>query len=117
MRTPIAVLLAAMMAWLGATAAARADSPLFHPSPRALAAAGDDDPPPRNASRAVKEPAADAAPKEETPIYKKWWFWALTAAVVGGTVAFGVAKFKPAVHLPHACPPAAVACFGDGRSP
>ncbi|HXU82873.1 MAG TPA: hypothetical protein VN914_15845 [Polyangia bacterium] len=110
------VALAAVMAW--APALARADSPLLHPSQRALAAAGDDEPPPHADPRAQKAtPARKAEPEEETPIYKKWWFWALTGAVVGGTVIFGVAAFKPAQHLPAACDPMAVACFGDGRPP
>jgi hypothetical protein len=110
----MAVLLAAVMAWTAATA--RADSRLFHPSARALAAAGDDEPPPHEDPLKVKpKPVKKAEPEEEAPVYKKWWFWALTAAVVGGTVIFGVSTFKPAQHLPAACPPMAVACFGDGR--
>jgi hypothetical protein len=108
----IAVLLAALMGWTAATA--RADSRLLHPSPRALAAA-DDEPPAHEDSRAVKPRPVKAAPEDEAPVYKKWWFWALTAAVVGGTVLFGVTTFKPAQHLPTACPPTTVACFGDGR--
>lgn len=117
MTTRIAVLLAALMCWLATTATARADSPLLHPSQLALAAA-DDEPPPREDRRAAKKQAVEKeVPAEEAPIYKKWWFWALTAAVVGGTVIVGVTTFKPATHLPHACPPTAVACFGDGRNP
>jgi hypothetical protein len=117
MTTPIAGLLAAMMVWLAGTATARADSPLLRPSQYALAAADDEDPPPREDPRALKKKPVEAVPQDEKPIYKTWWFWALTAAVVGGTVAFGVSTFKPAAHLPNACPPTAVACFGDGRTP
>jgi hypothetical protein len=107
----IAVLLVAVMAW---SAAASADSRILHPSTRALAAA-DDEPPPHLDPRTVKPKPVKAVPEEEKPVYKKWWFWALTAAVVGGTVIFGVSTFKPAQHLPTACPPMDVACFGDGR--
>jgi hypothetical protein len=115
-----AVLAAGMLVWLGGPELARADTPLLHPSARALAAGDDEDPPPHGEDpRAVakKKAVKEAAPEEEAPVYKKWWFWALTAAVVGGTVAFGVTTFKPAAHLPHACPPTSVACFGDGRAP
>jgi hypothetical protein len=88
----------------------------MHPSARALAMAGDDEPPPHEDPRAVKkQPVKVAGPAEEAPLYKKWWFWALTAAVVGGTVIFGVTTFKPAVHVPNACPVGTIACFGDGR--
>ena len=114
----IAVVLAGMLVWLGGTELARADTPLLHPSVGALAAADDDEPPPREDPRAAARKKAVKAevPEEEAPVYKKWWFWALTAAVVGGTVIFGVTTFKPAAHLPHACPPTSVACFGDGRN-
>lgn len=97
--------------------AAGADSPLLHPSVRALAAADDDEPPPHEDPRAVKkkEVIKPAAPVEETPVFKKWWFWALTAAVVGGVVIVGVTTFKPAPHVPQACQPGTVTCFGDGR--
>jgi hypothetical protein len=115
MTTRVAGLLVGLMLLAGA-AAARAESPLMHPSVRALAAADDDEPPPHEDARTVKKKEAKtAAPAEEAPVYKKWWFWALTAAVVGGTVIFGVTTFKPAQHLPAACSPTAVACFGDGR--
>jgi hypothetical protein len=110
----IVALLIGLMLWTGTTAA-RADSRLLHPSTRALAAA-DDDEPPLHRQRDAK-PVIKKAPAEETPVYKKWWFWALTAAVVGGTVIFGVSTFKPAAHLPNACAAGTQACFGDGRAP
>ena len=110
----VAVLLAALMAWTGATA--RADGRLLHPSQRALAAAGDDEPPAHEDNPLkVKPHPVKAVPEEEAPVYKKWWFWAITGAVVGGAVIFGAATFKPAQHLPMACPETVVACFGDGR--
>jgi hypothetical protein len=112
----MAALLVGLMLWVGP--AARAESPLYHPSVRALAAA-DDDEPPRHEDRLARkrQPVKEAAPVEEAPIYKKWWFWALAGAVVGGTVIFGVATFKPAQHVPSACPVGTLACFGDGRMP
>jgi hypothetical protein len=109
----VAVLLVAVMTWTAATA--RADGRVFHPSQRALAAAGDDEPPPHLDPKAVKPKPVKAVPEDEAPVYKKWWFWAVTAAVVGGTVIFGVSTFKPAQHLPRACSPTAVVCFGDGH--
>jgi hypothetical protein len=113
MRTTVVALLVGAM--LVATASARAESPLFQPSARALAAAGDDEPPPHMDRRAVTKVEKPATPTQEVPIYKAWWFWALTAAVVGSTVVFGVVTFKPAPHAPMACMPDTVACFGDGR--
>jgi hypothetical protein len=113
MRTALSALLVGAVL-LGGTSSARADSPLFHPTTRALAAA-DDEPPPHLDRRAAKKPEQPATPHEVVPVYKTWWFWALTAAVVGGTVVFGVATFKPAPHAPMACMPDSVACFGDGR--
>jgi hypothetical protein len=119
MTTRIAVFLLALLAWSSAWATPTgAPGPLFQPSARALAAADEEDPPPRDDPRLLqKKPDKEVVPQEETPIYKTWWFWALTAAVVGGTVVFGVSTFKPAEHFPHACPSNAVACFGDGRTP
>jgi len=110
----VAVLLAALMAWTAASA--RADSRVLHPSQRALAAAGDDEPPSHeeNPLKAKPQPVK-AVPAEEAPVYKKWWFWALTGAVVTGIVVFGVSTFKPTQHSPLACPNGVVACFGDGR--
>jgi hypothetical protein len=84
------------------------------PSARALAVA--DEPPPHADPRAVKPPPTQVTVvQDDTPVYKKWWFWALTAAVVGGTVAFGALTFTPAEPRPRACPPATRLCFGDGR--
>jgi hypothetical protein len=111
----IAVLLAAAMAWTASTA--RADNRLFHPSPRALAAAGEEEPPPHEDDplKVKPQPVKPTVPAEEAAIYKKWWFWALTAAVVGGIVIVGVTTFKPAQHTAMACPSGTVACFGDGH--
>jgi hypothetical protein len=117
MTTRVAALVVGI-SFLCAGTIARADSPLLHPSTRALAAADDEDPPPREDRRAVKkQPEKAVEAEDEAPVYKKWWFWALTAAVVGGTVIFGVATFKPADHPPKACMPGTVACFGDRRNP
>src|SRR3954454_11929787 len=98
----VAVVLAALMA--GTAATARADNRLMHPSQRALAAAGDDEPPSHQDRRPAKVQPVTPVPQEESPIYKKWWFWALTGAVVGGIVICGVATFKPTPHAPMACP-------------
>ena len=57
-----------------------------------------------------KKPVAD-----DTPVYKRWWFWALTAAVVGGTVALGVWAIEPTRTPAKNCAPGVIACFGDGR--
>jgi hypothetical protein len=115
MTTRVAGLLVGLMLLAGA-GAARAESPLMHPSVRALAAADDDEPPPHEDARTVKKKEAKtAAPAEEAPVYKKWWFWALSAAVVGVVTIAGVSTFKPAPHAPLACQPQTVTCFGDGR--
>ena len=52
---------------------------------------------------------------DERPYYKKWWFWALTAAVVGGTVALGVWAVEPTTKPAQSCEATAIACFGAGR--
>jgi hypothetical protein len=115
MRTRVLVLVVGLV-WLGGGLAARAESPLLHPSQRALAAA-DDEPPPYEDPRAVKKkPVQEAKPVEDdTPSYKRWWFWALAAAVVGAVTIVGVTTFKPAPHAPQACAPGTITCFGDGR--
>jgi hypothetical protein len=93
---------------------ALANDSLLRPSPRALAAA--DEPPPHVDRPTVARPAArPAVALDDSPVYKKWWFWALTAAVVGGTIAFGALTFTPAEPRPRACPATTLACFGDGR--
>jgi hypothetical protein len=82
---------------------------------RALAAADDDEPPPHQDPRAIKKQVKPTTPAEETPVFKKWWFWALTAAVVGTVAIVGASTFKPATHAAQACVPGTVTCFGDGR--
>jgi hypothetical protein len=114
MTTRTAALLVALIFATAAGRAAEANSPLLSPSWSALAAA-DEDPPLRPDHRPVKNPDEDrpVVPAEEVPVYKTWWFWALTAAVVGGVVIFGVTTFEAASHPPKACTPGTVACFGD----
>jgi hypothetical protein len=85
---------------------------------------GDDPPPPRaqvmeqkrreEAARALAE--QDRA-RAESPYYKKWWFWALTAAVVGGTLALGAWAVEPTTPPARACSAGVIGCFGDGRTP
>jgi hypothetical protein len=89
---------------------------LLRPSPRALAAA--DEPPPHVDPLAPKRPvpAQVVVQLDDAPVYKKWWFWVMTAAVIGGTVAFGALTFKPAEPHPRACPITTLVCFGDGRA-
>lgn len=113
MRTAAAIVTMAVLAALGPRA--WAENHRLAPSERALAAA-DDEPPPRDTRIVRRSTTATVAVADEAPVYKKWWFWALTAVVVGGTIAFGVATNEPPQHLPHACPPGTATCFGDGRS-
>ena len=64
------------------------------------------------------EAEAELARKQQqvdTPYYRKWWFWALSAAVVGGTVALGVWAVDPGTKPANACPAGVLVCFGDGR--
>lgn len=53
--------------------------------------------------------------EEESSVFKTWWFWALTAAVIGGTVALGVWAAQPEEQPAGLCSPNVIACFGDGR--
>jgi hypothetical protein len=115
MTTRVAALLVGLSFLARALPAVAAESPLLHPSARALAAADEDEPPPHEDPRAVKKQVVKAAPVEEAPVYKKWWFWALTAAVVGAVTVVGISTFKPAPHTPMACQPGTLTCFGDGR--
>ncbi len=74
--------------------------------------------------RRVREPAPDpslaaeaTAPvveEEETNVFTTWWFWVLTAAIVGGTVALGVMASQPTDKPANGCM-AGYLCFGDGR--
>ena len=93
-----------------------ANERLLEPSPRALAAADSDEPPPHVDPSAVrKAPPKPVMAADDVPVYKKWWFWAVTAAVVGGTVALGALTFTPMEPRPRACPATSAVCFGDGR--
>jgi hypothetical protein len=85
-----------------------------------------DDPPPREpppdtTSPALKDLNAKAAQNkaqqdaDEAPAYKKWWFWALSAVVVGGTIALGAWAAEPSTQPARGCDLGVLACFGDGR--
>jgi hypothetical protein len=88
------------------------------------AAPGPDNPPPTisevRAQKERDEAARLQAEKEKSqpasPYYKKWWFWALTAVVVGGTVALGAWAVEPSPQPARACSVGVIGCFGDGRS-
>ena len=89
---------------------------LLRPSPRALAAADKDEPPPHaDQAPLQRQPVKPVATDDDSPVYRKWWFWAVAAAVVGGTIAFGALTFTPADARPRACPTTSRLCFGDGR--
>jgi hypothetical protein len=95
--------------------AAPVDAPASSPTP-----AGDsDDPPPADDPGPVLDAEADKkavpVPEEERSVFKTWWFWALTAAIVGGTVALGVAAADTVDPTARNCAPTVSACFGDGR--
>jgi hypothetical protein len=90
----------------------------------AMVALADDPPPTHSEKLAQQQREAEAQAKAdektretvEKPYYKKWWFWALTAAVIGGTVALGVWAVEPTTVPARACSPGVIGCFGDGRS-
>jgi hypothetical protein len=94
-----------------------ANESVLKPSPRALAAADGDEPPPHADPAVKKAPPKPVAMADDVPVYKKWWFWVVTAAVVGGTVAFGALTFDAVQPRPTACPTTSRVCFGDGRLP
>ena len=79
-------------------------------------------PAPRSCRQKQREEAARAEAEKkkqeaDAPYYKKWWFWALTAAVVGGTVALGAWAVEPERPLrPAPAASGVIGCFGDGRS-
>jgi hypothetical protein len=99
-----------------APASTFAHEDLLKPSPRALAAADKDEPPPRlDQAPLERKPVKPVVADDDSPVYRKWWFWAVAAAVVGGTIAFGALTFTPAAAHPRACPPTTRLCFGDGR--
>ena len=93
------------------------------PSDASPTAADDDETPaalsgepaaPEAAEAEVKKPAV-MVNDEESSAFKTWWFWALAAAVVGGTVALGVWAAQPEDQPAGLCSPNVIACFGDGR--
>jgi hypothetical protein len=89
----------------------------------ALAQADETPPPTRSqvlAQQQREEAARAVAEKKkvqaDAPYYKKWWFWALTGAIVGGTVALGFWAIEPSPVPARACSLGVIGCFGDGRS-
>lgn len=68
------------------------------------------------APRGQTSRAGEVTVADETPAYKKWWFWALTAAVVGGTVALGTWAVDAGSDPAKGCAAGTVLCFGDGRT-
>jgi hypothetical protein len=98
------------------------------PSPTTPAAPaadpGPDNPPPTISEVRAQKEREEAArlqaekdkPEPASPYYKRWWFWVLTAAVVGGTVALGAWAVEPSPQPARACSLGVIGCFGDGRS-
>ncbi len=72
-------------------------------------------PEPTETDELLTKAPARPADDEEDSVFKTWWFWALTAAVVGGTVALGVWAAQPEDQPAGLCSPGVIACFGDGR--
>ena len=74
-------------------------------------------PAPNPADEALAKAAAQPVEDDEDDgsVFKTWWFWALSAVVVGGTVALGVWAAQPDDKAAGLCSPTAIACFGDGR--
>jgi hypothetical protein len=63
-----------------------------------------------------EEKARNKKPEpDDRPVFKRWWFWALTGAVVGGTALLGVWAIKGSTQPAKACSPGSIGCFGDGR--
>jgi uncharacterized membrane protein len=91
------------------------------PEPRRASSEADD--PPRTPPIPRSDPRAEAEAAEKQrkaelaaqPAYKRWWFWALTAVVVGGTAALGVWLVDSSDNPARKCSEGVVACFGDGR--
>lgn len=68
------------------------------------------------AAAAPTQTSGDLVVVDDTPAYKKWWFWALTAAVVGGTVALGKWAVDAGSDPAKGCAAGTRLCFGDGRT-
>jgi hypothetical protein len=58
---------------------------------------------------------AAVAPEDESPVYTKWWFWAITGAVVVGTVGLVVWASQPTDTPAKPCSAGTLVCFGEGR--
>jgi hypothetical protein len=107
-----------------ALAQAQAPASPAPPAPGAAPAPGPDNPPPtisevraqKEREEAARLQAEKQKPQPDSPYYKKWWFWVLTAAVVGGTVALGAWAVEPSPQPARACSLGVIGCFGDGRS-
>ncbi len=114
MKLTRSVALTVAVAFLCVVPAAQARQPL--PQRLLLVQADVDDPPPREETNPATPPPRQPKPivDDARPFHKQWWFWALAAVVVGGTVAIGVATYSSDKKLPHPCP-ADTVCFGDGR--
>lgn len=65
-------------------------------------------------SVAAGQPAS-AVPEDEAPVYKRWWFWALTGAVVVGTVGLVAWASQTTESPARPCAAGTLVCFGDGR--
>ena len=75
------------------------------------------DEPPVAGARELTDPPPQPPPADDIPVYKNFWFWVLTAAMVGGVITAGVVLDKPMPSKPHPCPmPMVTICFGDGRA-
>jgi hypothetical protein len=120
-RKVVAVATLAALAGLVPAGAARADLP---PNLRpTFVLAQNEEPPPISSDdfadeerRAkIEEEKRRKKELDELPAYKRWWFWALTAAVVGTAVVVGVVIAKPKTQPAMACMTGNIGCFGDGR--
>src|SRR5688500_8545211 len=124
-----ALLVAALLA---APGAARADQRALHTAldPATVARLAQVAPPPPDGVTPAPAPApaqenplltppaaetvkkdGEAGVPDETPAYKRWWFWALTAAVVGGTVALGAWAVDSGSNPPKGCAATSAVCF------
>jgi hypothetical protein len=62
------------------------------------------------------KPSVKDEDEDEGSVFRTWWFWALTAGIVGSTVALGVWAGQPGDTPARICQPDSIACFGDGRN-